>query len=241
MIKKRGLRRRDCGHKKKRTLKETAVAEKRGPGKRKAAMTEKRRKPERPGIAAVILAAGNSTRFGENKLLYPVEGKPMYRHVTEKLYHLYETGKLGRLLLVTQYEKVMEEAAQRFPEIRLVENLEPGLGISHSIWLALQELSREGEKYPACLFVVGDQPWLREESIERILDKYKTEDCGIVAARCGDRMGNPALFSEKYFDELRSLSGDRGGKKVILRHVEELCLVEVSERELEDIDVKAKI
>ena len=50
-------------------------------------------------------------------------------------------------------------------------------------------------------------------------------------------MGNPCIFSKKYYEDLLSLEGDKGGKRVIMKHLEDTCIYEVNDaREFEDID-----
>ena len=57
----------------------------------------------------IYMAAGNSRRFGSNKLFYPIDGKPMYRHVLERLAAICERHSDWEIVLVSQYEELLEQ------------------------------------------------------------------------------------------------------------------------------------
>ena len=108
-------------------------------------------------IAFVMLAAGNSRRFGSNKLLYEIDGKPMYRHVLEQLEEV--SGNCERITVVTQYEEI--EQAARTLGARVYINPHPDEGISSSLKIGL----KANLDADACLFTVSDQPWLTADTI----------------------------------------------------------------------------
>lgn len=219
--------------------------------------------------AAIILAAGRSSRFGANKLFYPIDGIPMYLRIINVLVALQKKGQIGPLFVVTGSDEiagtlsaVRQTAAEpsetgsaersdtrnslsdpitaaKTPEtgsITVVRNPEPELGISHSIHLGISALLAENPVTPACLFAVADQPFLTESSISSLLARFADSGRGMAACSCRDRIGNPVVFSAQYFPELLSLTGDRGGKKVLLRHREDVALCEIPLSELRDFD-----
>lgn len=89
---------------------------------------------------AIMLAAGNSTRFGENKLLRPLDQKPVYRYMLELLYQKQKENKLKRLIIVSQYDEIFQDIKANFPGIETVVNPEPEKGISRSVRLGLMHL-----------------------------------------------------------------------------------------------------
>ena len=94
-------------------------------------------------------------------------------------------------------------------------NPHPEDGISSSVKIGLNA-SLDAD---AVLFTVSDQPWLTSETI------------------CQGKMGNPCIFDRKYYNELLSLEWDIGGKKVIMKHLDDTQIYEIEAgRELEDID-----
>lgn len=179
-------------------------------------------------MGAILLASGNSRRFGGNKLLHPVEGICM----AERGLRLLNAADVSERIVVTQYEEVEEIA--RSLAISSIRNDHPEQGISHSIHLGMRAL----ETMDSWMFLVCDQPWLQPESIGQLIKKYRESGCGIAALSCGQQIGNPVIFSAKYREELWKLSGDKGGKKILLTHLEDTMLVEVEKQELEDVDVR---
>lgn len=184
--------------------------------------------------ALIYLAAGNSRRFGRNKLLYEIKGRPMYLHLLERLMEITDRDDQYELLVVTRYREIRETVEafrQKGHRISCVWSPESETGISCSIKAALLRV----KDACACAFFVADQPWLTKESAAGFLEHMK--DAGLGCVRNDGRTGNPVWFARKYFSELMELKGDEGGKKVFLRHRREAVYYEIKNRkELEDID-----
>lgn len=191
---------------------------------------------ERARVVLVLLAAGDSVRFGGNKLLASVGTKPMYRHLADEIQAV-SGDAFYRKLVVSQYSRILTDLGQAGFEP--VENRDSRLGISHSIRLALEQM--DGREDAVC-FAVCDQPWLRAQTILDMMDGWRKSGKGLACLCCGGVDGNPALFARCYEPELLMLSGDRGGRAVIRRHPEDLYRHEIrNPKELEDIDTKEKI
>lgn len=177
-------------------------------------------------INCVLLAAGNSRRFKGNKLLYQVNGKPLYQAALDILLPI----PWNRMILVTQYPEIVQNVPKT---VHVVWNHQPDLGISHSIQLGI-EADLQADAY---LFSVCDQPYLTANSIEKLLELFVHSNKGIAALSYQGRSGNPVIFSKKYSRELLQLSGDQGGKMVLQQHTKDVSYWEVEhEIELMDID-----
>ena len=180
--------------------------------------------------AVIVLAAGNASRFGSNKLLADVQGKPLYRHMLDKLAGL---GAFPRIL-VTGYEEIAE-AAEAIG-VCTVANHQPELGISHSLKLGLEKCKSIEPEVKGVLFCVCDQPGLSLSTMMELMRLAVNRPGMILASAHGNRTGNPVLWDREYFSELEKLSGDVGGRAVIEKHWEKCLCVETREEELRDID-----
>lgn len=202
----------------------------------------------RDKINIILLAAGNSRRFGRNKLLTEFRGKPLYKHtfdIAKKLAEWLEKTNVDRnIIIVSQYEEILTEA-ERLGYMS-IKNSKPEVGISYSIKLALSACSELGDsedkkistynglKY---MFLVCDQPLLRSESVINLISGYMNSDKIMGCLVYKNRLGNPCIFDSKCVPDLLELEGEAGGKKIILLNPDSTLMVEsCDEKELFDID-----
>lgn len=191
-------------------------------------------------IHGIYLAAGFSRRFGGNKLLEKLDGKPMYLHLLEGLNEIKENHKLQSLTVVTQYEEILDYLHRQ--RIAAVKNNNSALGISSSLKLGLQtamiQKNQETEQY--YLFCVADQPFLKKHTVEEFLSVFLKTGKGIGCISHDGKAGNPVIFHERYVPELLRIEGDKGGKSVVNQHLEDVFLFEIPDAmELKDIDRKS--
>ena len=180
-------------------------------------------------INLILLAAGNSKRFNGNKLLVIYKEKPIYMHIVEKVLDL----KVNKIICVTQYEEIKEALLNT--NINVVMNDNSSLGISSSIKLGIN-FDKNADGY---MFMVCDQPFISVQTLKSVIDNFINGDKGIVCVGCGDNKGNPVIFSKRYINELLSLEGDSGGKRILKGHLNDLNIVNVdNEIELIDIDTQ---
>ena len=176
----------------------------------------------------LVMAAGNASRFGENKLTARFDGQSLFSLALAAI----PEGLFARVTVVSQYPALLEEAARAGFDTIL--NDRPEDGISRTIRLGTQAMA----DCDGILYMVADQPLLRAGTVRRVVDAWQEcPECIAAAAHNGNR-GNPCLFPARFFPELCALEADRGGSSVIRRHENALLLVEAGERELFDCDTK---
>lgn len=171
--------------------------------------------------------------------------KKMYLHIMDKIVNIIhkeleqKTQVYGIPIqaVVTQYEEIAGKAAENGFET--VMNPFPERGISFSIKLGMEKVLGQFKDLDGIMFCVCDQPYLSEDTLTALIEDFVHSQKGMAFASYGETIGNPSIFSRKYFNELASLKGDRGGKKIARMHPEDILLVQVKDKkELEDIDIK---
>ena len=211
-------------------------------------------------IHIIYMAAGNSRRFGSNKLFYELDGKPMYRHLLERLIEIKDRyNKLKNaesnnpvidITVVTRYREILDYCAC-IPDCHAVLSPDSEKGISYTIKagiMAVQEQKKlkkssevthhtaETEGY--YMFAVADQPYLKSQSVIKLIDRVLKNTGGkrlAFSLRCGDAVGNPCVFNSSLVPQLLSLEGDKGGRSVAKKY--DCVYVDIAdERELTDID-----
>lgn len=181
----------------------------------------------------ILLAAGSSRRFGGNKLLAPLNGKPLYAWGLSALYDVCQERGDCTLTVVSRYPEIRKAA--RAMGAQAVDSPDSEKGQSYSIRSGLQALGRV-EEGDFLLFLPADQPWITPKTIARLLDEAGP-DTWTATAAFGERVGTPTLFSARLLPDLLALEGDRGGRKLMGRPGQPCLVVQAeSERELDDVD-----
>jgi len=186
-------------------------------------------------ISCVITAAGAGIRFGGNKLLHSVAGRPMLEHVLLAM----PAEAFSRRVVVLPPGAGALQALCDTLGFETVINPHPEAGLSGSVKLGLGAVRSENNP-DGVLFAVGDQPYLTRESVLRLLAEFSANPQHIVALAAGGLRGNPVIFPRQSFADFDGLAGDRGGSQIIARHPELLLLCEAgSVVELTDVDYRA--
>ena len=185
--------------------------------------------------AVVVLAAGASKRFGGNKLLTSIQGKPLYEHMLRKV----DALSAFPTYIVTGYEEIQKAAEEK--KIHVVENRQPELGISHSLRLGLSACLKENPEIQGVLFSVCDQPNLQLSTMLGLIRTAMLHPGKIVCSGHEGKSGNPVVWDKKFFEELMKLEGDTGGKVILEKRKEQCILLEAEAEELKDIDRKQDI
>ena len=180
-----------------------------------------------PGlIPGILLAAGAASRFGRPKLLEQWQGVTLLRRAAGTLWNARARPVIAVVPAGTEFRDELTGLTSA-----LVVNAHPELGIGQSIALGIGALPDDA---PAVLIAVADQPLLSLDAIRSLLTAFRPG--GIVTPRYGPHQGNPRVFDRRFFSELASLQGDRGGQLVAEAHPEVVVEIELPEPLGIDVD-----
>lgn len=162
-------------------------------------------------IAAIVLAAGAGRRFlGETpKLLMEIDGKPIIRLTVEQV----AAAGFKQIIVVTgAYADQVSEALKGLP-VTIVLNEGWKDGQSSSLLRGMIEVKTGMNG--VCI-ALGDQPRVRIDTYKKLMTELRRHPQQNIAPSCGGRRGNPVIIPSCYFvDLLNSLSGDKGGRKML--------------------------
>ncbi|AMN41699.1 NTP transferase domain-containing protein [Rhodoplanes sp. Z2-YC6860] len=171
-------------------------------------------------IAAVILAAGRSTRMGgPNKLLAEIGGRPLVRIATEEAL----ASHANSVIVVTGHQRDKVEAALKGLNVQIVHNPNFADGISTSVKTGLNAVPQSADGAIVCL---GDMPQVRASLIDKLLAAFDPERGALVVIPViNGKRGNPVVWSRRFFPELMAIEGDVGARNMIARYAEAVAEV----------------
>ncbi len=181
-------------------------------------------------VGAVILAAGESSRMGKNKLLMDIQGKEVIERVRD------EVSKA-----VEHYLFVLgDNPPKNIPKLKemnedWIVNEEYSHGMTWSFVKGLKALKDQHKDLDSVMLVLGDQPLVDGDFLCKMVEKWE-EDSGIVSPIHNGKKGHPVLFDRKYFDEILSLPKDGIIRDVIHNNDDELHLLEAPKWSIMDMD-----
>jgi molybdenum cofactor cytidylyltransferase len=156
-------------------------------------------------IGGIILAAGNSSRFGEPKQLLMWKGEPLIRHV---VWSAMRAG-LSPVVVVVGSSADMVLAVIKDLPVRIVKNSKWAEGMSSSIKVGLNTLTGE---VGGVVFLQADQPQIPPQLIKSLVGAHQSSLSPIIAPQIDGQRGNPVLFDADTFPNLLAIEGDVGGR-----------------------------
>ncbi len=173
-------------------------------------------------VAAIVLAAGRSTRMGgPNKLLAEFDGKKLVRIAAEQAL----ASKASEVIVVTGHQAELVEQALEGLNVRLVRNPDFASGLAGSVKTGIAAV---GEDADAAVICLGDMPLISAALIDRLIDAFAPDRGKLIVLPASEgRRGNPVLWSRRFFKELMTLEGDVGARHLIARHGEAVAEVPV--------------
>ena len=189
--------------------------------------------PSRPSVAAVILAAGRSSRMApHNKLLVEGrDGRPMIARVVDNAL----SSGARPVIVVTGHMEAPVRAALGGRPVQFVHADAYADGLSASLKAGIAAVP---DGCAAALVALGDMPLVTGRMIDRLIDTYdRDEGRLIVVPTHHGKPGNPMLWDRRYFDEILAATGDAGARFLLARHRDDVAEVELdTDAVLRDFD-----
>ncbi|BBK36389.1 4-diphosphocytidyl-2C-methyl-D-erythritol kinase [Allostella sp. ATCC 35155] len=188
--------------------------------------------PRAPRIAALVLAAGRSTRMGAaNKMLAEVDGRPMVTHAVDTAL----ASKARPIVVVTGHDPGAVMGALAGRDVGYAHNPDHARGLAASLAAGIAALPRDIDGVVVCL---GDMPRVTPAVLDRLIAAWNpVEGRAICVPTAGGRRGNPILWSRRFFAEMGAIEGDVGARSLLAAHADQLVEVETGcEGILLDVD-----
>ena len=183
-------------------------------------------------IAAILLAAGRSTRMGgPNKLLAEIGGRPLVRIAAEQAL----ASRARPVIVVTGHQRDKVEAALQGLDVRTVHNPHFADGLSTSVKTGLAAVPETADGAIVCL---ADMPQVSAPLIDKLVAAFDPERGALVVIPTIDgKRGNPVVWARRFFPELMGLDGDVGARHLIGRYPEAVAEVALTDTAaLVDVD-----
>ncbi len=183
--------------------------------------------------AIIILAAGNSSRFGSTKQLLHFNNKSLLQHVIDEAI---ESGA-GPVIIVTGANAEGIEKSITQGNFNIVHNENWEEGMASGIVAGVKQAISLNNHVERIIIAVCDQPFVSASLFKQLHETHAKSLKNIIASSYADTIGTPALFTQKYFDALMSLQGEEGAKKILKANAEDVAVIEFPEGAI-DIDTK---
>ena len=155
-------------------------------------------------IAAIILAAGASTRLGVPKQLIEHGGVPLVRRAALAAI---EAGADPVVVVLGSDNHEILPALDNLPRVRIALNTRWELGLASSLSAGFAAVAAEAD-VDGALILLADQPFVDSHTLRNLMDGFGSQR--LVASAYSDTIGVPALIGREFFDELSHMHGDHG-------------------------------
>jgi molybdenum cofactor cytidylyltransferase len=163
-------------------------------------------------VAAVVLAAGGSIRFGKPKQLAIFQGKPLVRRIVTAAK---DAGCAPVVVVVGASAAQITPVLAGLP-VSIIEHPNWSNGLGSSIAVGVMHATRITPDLDAAILLACDQPFVNAATLRRLVQLHLENGKPIVASAYAETLGIPALFDRSCFGDLLQLRGDTGAKGVIL-------------------------
>ena len=179
----------------------------------------------------IILAAGSSTRMGEPKQMMMYKNKTFLQHIIAEA----KKAFLDPVICITGYQSDLITKNISGMEVSIVYNEHWAEGLGSGISAGIKQLSFSDAD--SVILAVSDQPYVSSDLFRTMKEWKDKSGKGIVASSYAGTLGTPVLFGKEYFNQLKSLNGNQGAKKIVKLNMPDVCSVGFEKGSI-DIDTK---
>jgi molybdenum cofactor cytidylyltransferase len=171
-------------------------------------------------VAAVVLAAGGSTRFGQPKQLAILRGEPFVRRVVAAA----NAAGCAPIVVVVGADAAQITSALAGLSVSIAEHQNRSNGLGSSIAVGVEHVANIAADLDAVILLTCDQPFVNAAALRQLIQLHLETGKPIVASAYAETLGIPALFDRSCFVDLLQLKGDSGAKGIILARRHDVTL-----------------
>ena len=182
----------------------------------------------------MVLAAGESSRYGQCKQLVEINGSSLVQLAVNRLLALFPPDRIN--IVVGASSQAVARAFSDLP-VNAVHNEHWQTGLASSLKAGINSLE------PGCRAVMAtlcDQALVTEEHLRRLLDQWLADPCEITASGYAGTIGTPAIIPAEFYPQVLALEGDAGAKSILKSNPERVRTIAIPEAEF-DLDVPADL
>lgn len=167
-------------------------------------------------IAALVLAAGRSTRMGSNKLLEFLDDRPLLHHIVDAALR----SKASPVFVVTGHQDAAIRSTLSAYDVGFVANPDYAQGLSTSLKAGIAVIPSSCE---GAIVLLGDMPLIQAALIDQMIEAFQsTPTVSAVVPTYQGEWGNPVLIARRLFDKVQNLEGDAGARKLLMGHRDDI-------------------
>lgn len=172
-------------------------------------------------VGLILLAAGASTRMGSSKQLLPYRGRSLLRYMAEVAL----TSCCEPIIVVLGSNAAQIQQEINDLPLQIVENEQWSEGMSSSIRAGVKQITALNQHLDAVVIMLCDQPLVTSSILNQLIEAYQIAQSLVVASAYTNTLGVPALFSQRLFPELLSLTAKVGAKNLIRQYINQVYQV----------------
>ena len=184
-------------------------------------------------IEILIMAAGASRRLDQPKQLIDYQGQSLIRRILHEAIN----AEIGDITVITGYNHHEIEKEIQDLKVNVFYNEEWEEGLGASIRNGLKYVLGRKPETNAILLTMVDQPFVDADHLKKLAKAYDPSRPMIIASAYSSTFGVPVLFDSQYFEEMKQLKGDEGGKKIFVNYLRNIVEIPFIQGAI-DIDEK---